>query len=113
MSPAEMRGSVFDAVLADWTPDPLVYIAAGIATLFYLRGWWILHRRIPERFGHGRLVSFMAGQAADRIPCIHINDQDVTISGSIHKPWKSGREGQVCGRVVLEIKFFNAIMSAC
>ncbi|MED5263061.1 MAG: cytochrome c oxidase assembly protein, partial [Myxococcota bacterium] len=64
MSPAEMRGSVFDAVLADWSPDPLVYIAAGIASLFYIRGWWILHRRVPERFGQARLVSFMAGQAA-------------------------------------------------
>ncbi len=64
MSPAEMRGSVFDAVLADWAPDPLVYIAAAIASFFYLRGWWILHQRVPDRFGHGRLVAFMAGQAA-------------------------------------------------
>ena len=64
MSPAEMRATAFDAVLADWTPDPLVFLGAAFISLVYVRGWWILHRRIPGRFGRGRLVSFLAGQAA-------------------------------------------------
>lgn len=61
MNPEDGQQDVLGSLLADWTPDPWIYVAAAIAALFYLRGWWILNRRVPDRFGPGRLVAFLAG----------------------------------------------------
>jgi cytochrome c oxidase assembly factor CtaG len=43
--------------------EPAVVVPAAIAAGLHLRGWATLARRMPERFGPGRPVAFMAGLA--------------------------------------------------
>src|SRR5215471_1381469 len=43
--------------------EPAVLGPAVGAAILYARGWLTLARRLPERFGSGRLVAFAAGLA--------------------------------------------------
>jgi cytochrome c oxidase assembly factor CtaG len=47
-----------------WPFDPWVEVPLGLAAVVYVRGWLQLHRRVPERFGAGRLVAFCSGIVA-------------------------------------------------
>lgn len=38
--------------------------AVVVAAAVYARGWWTLSRRMPERFGPGRLAAFLGGLGA-------------------------------------------------
>jgi cytochrome c oxidase assembly factor CtaG len=46
-----------------WTIEPAVVIPVVAAATLYVRGWATLARRMPERFGAGRLIAVMAGLA--------------------------------------------------
>src|SRR6266699_3043495 len=48
--------------LLPWALEPVVVVSVLAAGL-YLRGWIILSRRMPERFGASRLAASMAGLA--------------------------------------------------
>ena len=61
MAAVDGPGNILGAVLGDWTPDPFVYLAAALGALLYLRGYWILHQRVPQRLGRARPVAFLAG----------------------------------------------------
>jgi cytochrome c oxidase assembly factor CtaG len=50
-----------DACLRSWTFDPGLLAAVLLTGGVYLRGWLFLHRRDPERWHSGRLVSFCGG----------------------------------------------------
>jgi cytochrome c oxidase assembly factor CtaG len=41
-----------------------VEVPLGLAVLVYVRGWRRLHRRVPQRFGVGRLAAFVGGMVA-------------------------------------------------
>ncbi len=56
-------GPTAQAILASWTVDPWVVIALAGAAALYGRGWWALHRQMPERFPRWRLAAFGAGLA--------------------------------------------------
>src|SRR5262245_39801820 len=43
--------------------EPAVLVPAIAAAILYARGWLTLGRRLPDRFGVGRLVAFVAGLA--------------------------------------------------
>ncbi|PWU21027.1 MAG: cytochrome c oxidase assembly protein [Candidatus Rokuibacteriota bacterium] len=47
-----------------WTIEPAAVLAAVGAATLYAGGWATLARRMPERFGPGRPVAFLAGLAA-------------------------------------------------
>jgi putative membrane protein len=47
-----------------WTPDLWVEVPLGLAVLVYVRGWRRLHRRVPQRFGAGRIAAFVGGMVA-------------------------------------------------
>jgi cytochrome c oxidase assembly factor CtaG len=49
------------ALLRSWTFDPWLIIPLSVAAGLYLRGWWLLHCQMPQRFGVGRLGSFQLG----------------------------------------------------
>ena len=51
-----------DASLLSWATEPVV-VGSVLAAALYARGWATLSRRMPERFGTGRLVAMMAGFA--------------------------------------------------
>jgi len=54
----------------DWLPlllvvvDLWVAVPLGLAVVVYVRGWRRLHRRVPQRFGAGRLTAFVGGMVA-------------------------------------------------
>lgn len=50
-----------DISLLSWTIDPAVVVPVVVAATLYVRGWVTLARRMPERFGAGRLIALMAG----------------------------------------------------
>jgi cytochrome c oxidase assembly factor CtaG len=51
------------AIFLSWSANPgLVFILAA-ASVFYLRGWLVLHRITPGRFPPWRLLAFVAGVA--------------------------------------------------
>jgi cytochrome c oxidase assembly factor CtaG len=47
-----------------WSFEPAVVAPAAVAAILYARGWIRLSRRMPERFGAGRLVACLAGLAS-------------------------------------------------
>jgi cytochrome c oxidase assembly factor CtaG len=53
-----------DLVIGDirpsWTFEPWIMIPVLLASGVYLRGWWQLYRRLPQRFGLWRLIAFQA-----------------------------------------------------
>ncbi len=49
------------AVFQSWTFEPWIIVALLLAASLYLRGWWHLHRRLPQPFGIWRLIAFHAG----------------------------------------------------
>jgi cytochrome c oxidase assembly factor CtaG len=49
------------ALLRSWTFDPWLIIPLSVAAGLYLRGWWLLHCQMPQRFGVWRLGSFQLG----------------------------------------------------
>ncbi len=49
---------------APWTFEPAVVAPVIAAATLYLRGWTALSRRMPGRFGMGRLAAVMAGLAS-------------------------------------------------
>jgi len=51
-----------DTWLLSWAMEPVVVVSV-LAGGLYVRGWASLSRRMPERFGTGRLVAMMAGLA--------------------------------------------------
>jgi len=52
------------AILQSWTFAPRVIIPLLVVATLYLCGWWELRRRLPQRFGVWRLVTFQAGLLA-------------------------------------------------
>ncbi|HTR48776.1 MAG TPA: cytochrome c oxidase assembly protein [Verrucomicrobiae bacterium] len=59
--------SAAQAVLASWSFPPWVTSLNLLAALLYLRGWFSLHRMLPNRFTPARLASFVAGIAVLQI----------------------------------------------
>jgi cytochrome c oxidase assembly factor CtaG len=53
--------SIITARFQSWTFDPWIIIPLLFAATIYLRGWWRLQRRLPQRFGVWRLIAFQAG----------------------------------------------------
>ena len=49
------------AIFQSWTFEPWIIVPLLLAASIYLRGWWRLHRRLPQRFGVWRLIAFQAG----------------------------------------------------
>ena len=49
------------ALLRSWTFDPWLIIPLSVAAGLYLRGWWLLHCQMPQRFGVWRLGGFQLG----------------------------------------------------
>jgi cytochrome c oxidase assembly factor CtaG len=56
--------SVIPAVFQSWTFEPWIIIPLLLAASIYLRGWWQLHRRLPQRFRVRRLIAFQSGLLA-------------------------------------------------
>ena len=54
-------GAASEVGVLSWTIEPAVVVPVVIAATLYLRGWATLTRRMPERFGRGRLIAMMAG----------------------------------------------------
>lgn len=54
----------FDAFLRSWPFDPWLIVTLVVAGSVYLRGWWQLHARDPERWLIGRLAAFLGGLTA-------------------------------------------------
>src|SRR5262245_20195476 len=49
------------ALLWSWTVDPWLILPLSAAAGLYLRGWWLLHGQMPQRFGVWHLGSFQLG----------------------------------------------------
>ena len=54
---------VVAAVFGAWSPDPFIFVGVAITALIYARGWYGLHRRMPERFHVRQLACFLGGLA--------------------------------------------------
>jgi cytochrome c oxidase assembly factor CtaG len=48
-------------IFRSWTFEPWIIIPLLLAASVYLRGWWRLRRRLPQRFGIWRLIAFQTG----------------------------------------------------
>jgi cytochrome c oxidase assembly factor CtaG len=48
-------------ILRSWTLDPWLIVPLGVTAGLYLRGWWLLHCQMPQRFGVWHLGSFQLG----------------------------------------------------
>ena len=53
--------TISNAVLSSWEINPWVLVPIAILGVIYTRGWWLLHRRAPDRFGLSQLAAFFAG----------------------------------------------------
>ena len=53
--------SVIAGISQSWTFDLWIITPLLLTAGVYLRGWWQLHRRLPHRFGVGRLIAFQGG----------------------------------------------------
>ena len=53
--------SVIAGIFQSWTFEPWIFIPVLLAASIYLRGWWRLHRRLPQRFAVWRLIAFQGG----------------------------------------------------
>jgi len=51
----------FAGFAESWTSEPWIVLPLLLAGSIYLRGWRELHRRLPHRFGVGRLIAFQGG----------------------------------------------------
>src|SRR5262245_55101256 len=49
------------AILRSWTFDPWLIAPLAVAAGLYVRGWWLLHCQMPQRFTVWHLVSFQTG----------------------------------------------------
>jgi len=49
------------AILRSWTFDPWLIAPLAVAAGLYVRGWWLLHCQMPQRFTVWHLVRFQAG----------------------------------------------------
>lgn len=49
------------AILWSWTLDPWLIVPLSVAAGLYLRGWWLLHCQMPQRFGVWHLGGFQLG----------------------------------------------------
>ena len=49
------------ALLWSWTFDPWLIVPLSVTAGLYLRGWWLLHGQMPQRFGVWHLGSFQLG----------------------------------------------------
>ena len=52
---------VLAALLWSWTFDPWLIVPLSVTAGLYLRGWWLLHCQMPQRFGVWHLGSFQLG----------------------------------------------------
>jgi cytochrome c oxidase assembly factor CtaG/polyferredoxin len=52
------------AILSSWSFDTQIALGMAVSLILYLRGWFILHRTLPERFSAWRLFAFIGGLAA-------------------------------------------------
>jgi cytochrome c oxidase assembly factor CtaG len=48
-------------IFRSWTFEPWIIISLLLAASVYLRGWWRLRRRLPQRFGIWQLIAFQTG----------------------------------------------------
>ncbi|HMF17656.1 MAG TPA: cytochrome c oxidase assembly protein [Gemmataceae bacterium] len=55
---------VADAFVRSWPFDPGLLLGLGLAAIIYLRGWRVLRRRHPERWGTGQATAFLSGLTA-------------------------------------------------
>jgi cytochrome c oxidase assembly factor CtaG len=62
--PGTAANGVTQSLFESWTLDPWVAAPLTLAAGIYLAGWLRLHRRVPQRFGAGRLAAFLGGLAA-------------------------------------------------
>src|ERR1044071_4551801 len=53
--------TISNAVLSSWEINPWVLVPFATLVVIYTRGWWLLHRRAPDRFGLSQLAAFFAG----------------------------------------------------
>ena len=53
--------TIANAVFASWEFNPWVLAPTALIGAIYARGWWQLHRRVPDRFGWSQLTAFFAG----------------------------------------------------
>jgi cytochrome c oxidase assembly factor CtaG len=53
-----------DAALRSWPFEPWLLAALALSAGVYLRGWFALHRRDPQRWHAGQLTSFVGGLVA-------------------------------------------------
>lgn len=59
--------SATQAVLASWSFPPWITALNLFAALIYLRGWLVLHTRLPGQFTVARLCTFLSGLATLQI----------------------------------------------
>ncbi len=49
-----VQGALMDPALAvilrSWTFDPWLLVPLEVCAILYLRGWWLLHCQMPQRF---------------------------------------------------------------
>src|SRR5215813_8318112 len=62
--PVAAANGVMQPLFESWTLDPWITAPLALAAGIYLRGWIRLHLQVPQRFGAGRLASFLGGLAA-------------------------------------------------
>jgi cytochrome c oxidase assembly factor CtaG len=62
--PAGAVNGVTPPIFEIWMFDLWVEVPLGLAVIVYVRGWLQLHRRLPQRFGVGRLAAFVGGMVA-------------------------------------------------
>jgi cytochrome c oxidase assembly factor CtaG len=55
---------VVDAVLSSWPSEPGLLISLALTAAIYLRGWFRLHRREPQRWRLGQPAAFLGGLIA-------------------------------------------------
>ena len=55
------RDSDLADVIQSWTLDPWIVTPLLLIAAIYGRGWWELHRRLPECFSVWRMIAFAAG----------------------------------------------------
>src|SRR5438045_4659518 len=53
-----------DAFLRSWPSDPWLVAGLGLGAGVYLRGWRLLRRGDPVRWGGGQLAAFLGGLGA-------------------------------------------------
>src|SRR5262245_14315414 len=57
----DFRDPLSTIILHSWTFEPWITLPSLLAGSIYLRGWWQLYHRLPQRFTVWRLFAFQAG----------------------------------------------------